>query len=573
MTMQAIVFANRQGNELSPLTQEYCPALLNVGNKALIEYTIEDLAAAGITQIKVVCCNQSKAIRQLLGAGDKWGVKLSYFLSKPEESVQPVLNRLALSCDELLLIRGDILRSPCVRSFIEFASKIPNQFIQANIAHHSAGLQLHYVGDCGSKTNQPRHSFYSEQVNKLDWPLSNTVAMQNGVTQVLHGTCYLMDTLECYLAANLALAEGKIPGLVPNGRPHPSAASLHLDVKAQVTNNDYSSVNGIIGRNTQICSNVHLSEQIVIGKGCFISDKSSIKNSLVLDNTFVGKGLTLENCIVSKNLLINLNNVSHSYIDDASLLADTAIHSLSDDESSNHTYTNFGQRIFALLLFIVTLPLQAVAMLMAHVNQRGDQREQGSWGEVITDITADTSNQNPHNSKHQQAYKVSIRSNPLKSVTLLSNQGELIKGKQWRVKHRALARLPQLLHVVSGKLALLGVNPQHQQDTGQPIDDGKFMSPQVSKKRSPMPLRGVFGPVQLQLAESAPLEEQQLVEAEFATKRGISRYISLLLSKGEFSHLSQEHACDITDQQVDIVDLKVETLASTNTLNSSDLKH
>ena len=210
---------------------------------------------------------------------------------------------------------------------------------------------------------------------------------------------------------------------------------------------------------------------------------------------------------------------------------------------------------------------------MAHVNQRGDQREQGSWGEVITDITADTSNQNPHNSKHQQAYKVSIRSNPLKSVTLLSNQGELIKGKQWRVKHRALARLPQLLHVVSGKLALLGVNPQHQQDTGQPIDDGKFMSPQVSKKRSPMPLRGVFGPVQLQLAESAPLEEQQLVEAEFATKRGISRYISLLLSKGEFSHLSQEHACDITDQQVDIVDLKVETLASTNTLNSSDLKH
>ncbi len=38
--MQAIVFANRNGNELAPLDQQYCPALLPLANKALVEYEV-----------------------------------------------------------------------------------------------------------------------------------------------------------------------------------------------------------------------------------------------------------------------------------------------------------------------------------------------------------------------------------------------------------------------------------------------------------------------------------------------------------------------------------------------------
>ena len=45
--MQAIIFADRRGAELSPLCDAQCPALLPVANRPLLHYTIEDLAEAG----------------------------------------------------------------------------------------------------------------------------------------------------------------------------------------------------------------------------------------------------------------------------------------------------------------------------------------------------------------------------------------------------------------------------------------------------------------------------------------------------------------------------------------------
>ncbi|WP_394494346.1 sugar phosphate nucleotidyltransferase [Shewanella sp. ENK2] len=71
--MQAIVFANRTGNELAPLNQQYCPALLPVANKALVEYTLEDLASAGVTDVKLVICSdakKSKVNSEMVSNGD-----------------------------------------------------------------------------------------------------------------------------------------------------------------------------------------------------------------------------------------------------------------------------------------------------------------------------------------------------------------------------------------------------------------------------------------------------------------------------------------------------------------------
>lgn len=77
--MQAIIFANRTGDELAPLDQYYCPALLPIGNKSAIEYTLEDIASSGITKVKLIISSQAQEIEQRLGDGKRWGLDIEYF--------------------------------------------------------------------------------------------------------------------------------------------------------------------------------------------------------------------------------------------------------------------------------------------------------------------------------------------------------------------------------------------------------------------------------------------------------------------------------------------------------------
>ncbi|MFO1424556.1 MAG: hypothetical protein U1F70_13075 [Candidatus Competibacteraceae bacterium] len=48
--MQALIFADRLGRELEPLTERTCVALLPVVGKRVLEHTLEALVAAGVRE-------------------------------------------------------------------------------------------------------------------------------------------------------------------------------------------------------------------------------------------------------------------------------------------------------------------------------------------------------------------------------------------------------------------------------------------------------------------------------------------------------------------------------------------
>ncbi len=493
--MQAIVFANRQGQELSPLNQEYCPALLPIGNKALVEYTIEDLANAGISQIKLVISTGSHQISQHLGDGSKWGVKLSYFLSGIEEKVEQVLQRLALESDEVLLIRGDILRSPCVKSFIEYASKIPAQFTQANFNEHSAGIQLHQLR--APKHNAKRKLIIHKQARILDWPMMPACPTKSNVTQVLHGDCYRLDNLESYLAANLALAKGNILGLKPNGRSHESYHSLYVERHVELAASDKLNAHGLIGQRSKLASDISLKDSLVIGDNCFISQQCEIRNSVILSNSFIGKRLLLSNCIVSKNLLINLTNNSVSYLNDQQLLGNTRDFSADIAIKNTNEYRgNVFTKLFALFAYLATLPIHIAALLFIALKARLQPGSNKAEKEVV-----------PHSAIYQ-------------TIAICTNQGQVIDTKMLNTEQPLIARLPLLKHVIKGELALFGLNPEPA--TKSP----SITHIQADTRMAPL---GLLGPVQLLLDKSAPAEEKWLVDTEFAKDMSYLSLSKLLL--------------------------------------------
>lgn len=77
--MKGLVLAGGTGSRLRPITHTGPKQLIPIANKPNILYCLEDLRAAGITDIGVILGNnQPHLVRRLLGDGSPWGVRVTY---------------------------------------------------------------------------------------------------------------------------------------------------------------------------------------------------------------------------------------------------------------------------------------------------------------------------------------------------------------------------------------------------------------------------------------------------------------------------------------------------------------
>lgn len=76
--MKAMILAAGRGERMRPLTDSIPKPLLKVGGKALIEYHVEALARAGITELVINTAWHGDQIEQLLGSGEDYAVSIQY---------------------------------------------------------------------------------------------------------------------------------------------------------------------------------------------------------------------------------------------------------------------------------------------------------------------------------------------------------------------------------------------------------------------------------------------------------------------------------------------------------------
>lgn len=79
--MKGVLLSGGTGSRLRPITHTGPKQLVPVANKPVLEYAIEDLKEAGITEIGVVLGNKGREeIQQALGDGSKYGVEITYII-------------------------------------------------------------------------------------------------------------------------------------------------------------------------------------------------------------------------------------------------------------------------------------------------------------------------------------------------------------------------------------------------------------------------------------------------------------------------------------------------------------
>ncbi|WP_299009804.1 NDP-sugar synthase [uncultured Shewanella sp.] len=467
--MKAIIFANRHGNEIAPLNEYYCPALLPIGNKAVIDYTLEDLFHSDINDIKLVVSDHVDAIRDHVKNGEKWGLNIDYFLSQSQESSESILKKMSIDINEsLLLIRGDMLRSPCIKKFIHFSKNIPQAFIQAKMNNQKAGLIL-----------LPAAQHFTNDIN---WPLNHQneaieesiyQSTQPSVTQVLHGHCYMLNSFHSIMQANLNIANLTVPDITPMGRKFVSRnqnnKGFYIGTKTDPNLVHTQNANGIIGASTQMAPSVELKKTVVIGSNCLIEPKCEIENSVIFPNTYVGPRLKANEAMICQDLLISPKNNSCIRITDPVLIT-------RNTPKEKVKKVSYLSRIIALIALLVSGLLLPVFFLLTLLS----------------------------NSK-----KTLIKQ------TLIDNKGKKLNSYRWALSSPLLSRTPQLIYVITGQLDLFGHAPKssleaYKKDT---VYETKY---------------GILGPVQLFIDPNAPDEEKSLIEKCFENTQGKAKYLSLV---------------------------------------------
>lgn len=109
--MRAMILAAGRGERMGVLTQATPKPLIKVQGKYLIQYTIEQLVASGVTEIVINTSYLGEQIPLALGDGSQWGANIAYS-HEPErlETGGGIVNALPLLGDKpFLVVSGDII--------------------------------------------------------------------------------------------------------------------------------------------------------------------------------------------------------------------------------------------------------------------------------------------------------------------------------------------------------------------------------------------------------------------------------------------------------------------------------
>ena len=76
--MKGLILSGGKGTRLRPLTFTQAKQLVPVANKPVLFYGIEALKEAGIEDIGIVVGDTKDEIKEAVGNGSCWGIRISY---------------------------------------------------------------------------------------------------------------------------------------------------------------------------------------------------------------------------------------------------------------------------------------------------------------------------------------------------------------------------------------------------------------------------------------------------------------------------------------------------------------
>ena len=266
--MHVILLLDRPAGGLQLLARHRPVPLLPIVGRALVEHSLESLAALEVDEVSVVTRAEDATTRAFLEETQWPGLRCS-------QVPGPMLRAVVAS----LVVRGDMLRAPnLVASAVEHLRRgsSVDHLLYAGIAFVPAGRLLptwHDVAAAGER-----------------WP--------GGWGPLGVAT---MRSVVDYFDLVLAGAGGRLTGLHPAGWP--TIDGIRAGCRSRIETRRAVGRAVEVGEDAWVGPEVRLKRHVVVGDRATIGRGASLENAVVLPDTFVGPNLDIKDAIVAGPLL------------------------------------------------------------------------------------------------------------------------------------------------------------------------------------------------------------------------------------------------------------------------------
>ncbi|QQS54743.1 MAG: NDP-sugar synthase [Candidatus Competibacteraceae bacterium] len=471
--MQALIFADRLGRELEPLTDRTCAALLPVTGKPVLEHTLEALVAAGLREAVVAVSPFADELRAALGDGSRWGIRLNYVLTHGEEDPDTIVESgQSQLADELLALRGDVLHGAALGEFLRLAAEVTGPVVYGRAANAPVSLCLHRVG--GRSGLEPL-LWSAEPVEMLPtWP----------VVELPGAVLNRLESPRAYHQVNLDAAAGRFPGLIVPGQP--MRLGLTVGPRSKVSPRSLRQGVAFVGGHCRVEASAEFYGEVVIANRVIVDRHASLRDSVVLSDAYIGERLDIRNAIVQGNRLIQVDT-------GAVLPVIETVPAVNQREAmSGGMLAESLNRLLGLLLLLLSLPLWPLALVAA-------------LSENFDDPLRETR----------------LRGNRLEFDEIGGRRRQAFVAMEWMTSIPLLRHLPRLLAVVSGDLRLVGAEPLTPEQADSQREDWERLA-----DRAPA---GLIGPTQLILPASAPREARLMSDVFYSRQHSAGKDLRYLL--------------------------------------------
>lgn len=322
--MQAVILAAGEGTRLRPFTSNRPKVMLPIGNRPILEFVVEALAANGIRDIILVVGYKKERIMSFFGDGSRFNTHITYLIQDKQLGTAHAMTCLKGAVKErFLVLPGDnIVDKETVSSLL--ALDHGNSVLVTESDEPSKYGVVRLQGDkIVAIEEKPRESIGNIiNTGLYNFEQSMLSRFENGVKQGQYGITDILKSSLHDLDIQAVRASGRWEDAVyPWDLVRLNELALEnrgLDIAGMVEPGVTIKGPVSIGKGTRIRSGCYIEGPVIIGEGCDVGPSAAI-----FPSTSIGDGVNIDPFTVIKNSIIMANvtigshgHICHSVIDD-----------------------------------------------------------------------------------------------------------------------------------------------------------------------------------------------------------------------------------------------------------------